>query len=123
MPIYPYTCKCGKEEDVLSTFKDLVDPYCTKCGLKMERDYSRQKVRFNLVGLGWARDGYNTDIDDAEEQWKKDGKPTGYWVGNWCPTDPRTGKAKIDRSHIKSKNKITFSSPFEVAKDGLAIGS
>lgn len=123
MPVYLYICECGYEKDIISSHSSLVNPCCPNCNIVMKRNYAGQEVKFVLNGLGWSRHGHCNDIDDAEEEMKKRGEPVGSWVGNWCKTDPNTGKAKIDRSHVKKKNKIAFSLPRELEKNRIDIAT
>ena len=45
-------------------------PKCPECGDPMKRVFS--KMNFELKGLGWACDGYSTDIDEVEKYWERD---------------------------------------------------
>jgi len=54
-------------------------PLCPACMIPAKQIFHPPGVI--LRGLGWSRDGYSKDIDDAEEFWKKDGKPVGKHVG------------------------------------------
>ena len=78
MPIVKdYRCqKCGWEmESWHPEGKPHKPPLCPGCMTPAEHVFRPPGII--LKGLGWSRDGYNKDIDDAEEIWRKDGKPAG----------------------------------------------
>jgi len=106
MPIYPFFCDCGFKIDLNGSVDSIpLPPKCPKCGQKTFRNYAEQGCGIVLNGLGWARDGYSGDIDDAEDKWLKDGKKVGHWAGTdrGYPKDPTTGR--IDKTKIPGKKR------------------
>lgn len=79
MPLREYYCpQC---DYVVRRFRHSMrtpNPVCLGCGEEIKIKIS--KCNFRLRGLGWAAEGYSTDIDDAERFWAKDGQPVGDHV-------------------------------------------
>lgn len=60
MPCYRYVCpSCTPpvEREVIQKYDDPA-PKCEKCSSPMERPLTKNMPSFQLVGSGWARDGY-----------------------------------------------------------------
>jgi hypothetical protein len=75
MPIVKdYRCpSCGWDVESWHTEgKIQKPPLCPACMIPCVQVF--QPPNIVLKGLGWAKDGYSKDIDDAEIFWKKSGK-------------------------------------------------
>jgi putative FmdB family regulatory protein len=55
MPLYEFSCACGREQEILMKMDDPL-PYCPTCRTPMDRKVSRSS--FALRGDGWAKDNY-----------------------------------------------------------------
>ena len=74
MPLREYEClQCNYFVRLFDHSGKKPTPICVSC--QKELTILISKSVFTLRGFGWAADGYSKDIDDAEEHWKKDGKP------------------------------------------------
>lgn len=79
MPLREYYCEACNYEitSFLRSIKRL-NPVCVGCGQELKIKIS--KCNFKLRGIGWASEGYSSDIDAAEEFWARDGQPVGEHV-------------------------------------------
>jgi hypothetical protein len=76
MPIIKaYRCpSCGWDVESWHTeAKPHKPPLCPGCMIPCTQVFYPPGII--LKGLGWGKDGYNKNIDDAENYWKKMGKP------------------------------------------------
>jgi len=59
MPVYLYLCrKCKREIEELQKYDDPAPPLCPECGAKDSLERIIARSNFQLVGSGWASDGY-----------------------------------------------------------------
>lgn len=82
MPIIKdYKCpKCGWNLQTWHTEgKPHSPPLCPACTIPASRIFAPPS--FILKGLGWARDGYTKDIEDAENFWRNNDKTKTRYKG------------------------------------------
>ncbi len=96
MPIYPFTCNCGKKKELEGSVEDLPrPPICTDCKIPMYRDYRTQDTGVSM-GDSMCRQstGYANDWFDAEEYRHKTGQKCSIGAGTdyGFPKDPTTGR-------------------------------
>lgn len=59
MPVYVYECReCQKETEELQRLTDPPPETCPSCGRKNTLERRMGVSNFQLVGGGWAKDGY-----------------------------------------------------------------
>ena len=59
MPIYVYICgKCKEEVEEIQRIDDPAPEECSKCGAKDTLRKTMGITNFQLLGPGWAKDGY-----------------------------------------------------------------
>jgi len=59
MPIYVYSCgECKEEVEEIQKIDDPPPEECPKCGKKGTLRKTMGVSNFQLVGSGWAKDGY-----------------------------------------------------------------
>ena len=70
MPIYVYQCECGKERELLLSFKEFDQPQTCKCGEVMERKMSTCSFIIKQTGKQMALDTLND---------RQNGMPNRHW--------------------------------------------
>lgn len=60
MPVYVYECReCKHELEELQRIGDPAPPECPKCKAQKSLERRLGVSNFQLVGSGWAKDGYS----------------------------------------------------------------
>jgi putative FmdB family regulatory protein len=96
MPIYEYSCqKCGAHLEVMQKITDKPLARHSKCGGKLEKEWSRAGIQFK--GSGWYVTDYAGRKPDAKSDAKEETK-----------TDASEAK-KPDASESKTKGKAAES--------------
>jgi len=109
MPIYEYSCqKCGAHLEVMQKITDKPLARHSKCGGKLEKEWSRSGIQFK--GSGWYVTDYagrKPDAKDAKEETK---------TGSSEAKKPDASESKTKGKAAESKSKETKESKPASAK-------
>lgn len=97
MPIYEYSCKkCGAHLEVMQKISDAPLARHTKCGGKLEKEWSR--TGFQFKGSGWYVTDYAGKKSEEPKESKSESKEAKADSSETKAADSKESKAKGSKS-------------------------
>lgn len=113
MPIYEYECRrCNAQVEVMQKMADKPLLKCTKCGGRLEKQWS--STSFQLKGTGWYASDYAVKTSEAKSE-TQDGKK-GTTEETVSKTDEKPGKGEGKSGAAKTETTASDKQPSTTKK-------